>query len=204
MLPHLAGISPRRHIALTFDDGPDSRSTPHFLELLAERGISATFFLLGAYAERERQLVRDMVGAGHELAVHGWEHHCLALGPPGTVTAELLRSRGVIEDITGSEVRWFRPPYGVLTGEGMYAARRAGLRTVLWSSWGVDWSRRATPATIVATVSRSLRPGGTVLLHDTDRTASADSWRRTLEATAVLLDRWSGSDVPIGPLREHW
>jgi peptidoglycan/xylan/chitin deacetylase (PgdA/CDA1 family) len=203
-LPTLAGVSGRHHIALTFDDGPDRRSTPPFLDLLAARGVTATFFLLAGHAERESVLVREMAAAGHELAVHGWEHDCLALRRPGGLTEDLLRSRELIEGLSGHAVRWYRPPYGVMTGEGLYAARKARLRTVLWSSWGVDWSRHATPATIVATVSRSVRPGGTVLLHDTDRTAARGSWERTLAATGLLLERWSGADVLVGPLREHW
>ncbi len=204
LLPRLAGISRRHHIALTFDDGPDRRTTPQFLDLLADRGVSATFFLLAAHAQRDPRLVREMTAAGHELAVHGWEHGCLALRAPGGLVKALVRSREVIEDLSGTEVTWYRPPYGVMTAEGLYAARQAGLQTVLWSSWGVDWARNATPATIVATVSRSVLPGGTVLLHDTDRTAAPGSWRRTLVATDLLLTRWLGSDVLVGPLREHW
>src|SRR4051794_18391792 len=82
-MPALAGVSGRHHIALTFDDGPDRRSTPTFLDLLAARGVTATFFLLAAHAEREPVLVREMVAAGHELALHGWKHDCLALRRPG-------------------------------------------------------------------------------------------------------------------------
>ncbi|MDX6231357.1 MAG: chitooligosaccharide deacetylase [Nocardioidaceae bacterium] len=203
-LPRLAGVSHRHHIAMTFDDGPDRRSTPLFLDLLADRGVKATFFLLAAHAEREPVLVREMAAAGHELALHGWVHDCLALRSPGGLARDLIRGREVIEDLGGSQVTWYRPPYGVMTGEGLYAARRAHLRTVLWSSWGVDWSRHATAATIVAAVSRSVLPGGTVLLHDTDRTAAPGSWRRTLQATDLLLERWSSDDVLVGPLREHW
>ncbi len=203
-LPRLAGVSSRRHIALTFDDGPDHRSTPLFLDVLADQGVTATFFLLAAHAEREPGLVREMVAAGHELAVHGWEHDCLALRSPGRLVTDLARARDVIEDVSGAEVTWYRPPYGVMTIEGLYAARQSRLRTVLWSSWGVDWSRHATPASITASVSRSAVPGGTVLLHDTDRTAAPGSWRATLEATRLLLRRWSSADVLVGPLREHW
>jgi peptidoglycan/xylan/chitin deacetylase (PgdA/CDA1 family) len=203
-MPRLAGVSHRHHIALTFDDGPDRHSTPQFLALLADRGVTATFFLLAAHAEREPALVREMVAAGHELAVHGWEHDCLALRSPGGLARELLRSRQVIEDVGGTEVTWYRPPYGVMTGEGLYAARKARLRTVLWSSWGVDWARHATADAIVATVSRSVVPGGTVLLHDTDRTAAPGSWRRTLEATGQLLECWADADVLVGPLCKHW
>jgi peptidoglycan/xylan/chitin deacetylase (PgdA/CDA1 family) len=204
LLPRLSGRSHLHHIALSFDDGPDRASTPQFLDLLAHRGVRATFFLLGAYAAREPGLVRDLAGAGHEVAVHGWTHQCLALVPPRRLAAELTRTREVLEETTGTPVRWYRPPYGVQTAAGVWAARRAGLQTVLWSAWGVDWSTGATPTTIVRRVSRAVRPGGTVLLHDTDRTSAPDSWRRTLVATATLLDRWQEAGVPVGPLGEHW
>ena len=203
-LPRLAGTGQRRHVALTFDDGPDRVSTPRFLDLLADRGVTATFFLLGAYARSEPALVREMAAAGHELAVHGWEHDCVALLRPGRLSGQLARSREVVEDLTGRRVGYYRPPYGVMTAEGLYAAHRAGLETVLWSAWGVDWSRSATPESIVRTVDRSLRPGGTVLLHDTDRTSAPGSWRRTLGATRALLDQWAALEVPVGPLGEHW
>jgi peptidoglycan/xylan/chitin deacetylase (PgdA/CDA1 family) len=204
LMPRLSGRSNRHHIALSFDDGPDPASTPHFLDLLADHEVRATFFLLGAHAAREPGLVRDLADAGHEVAVHGWTHECLALVPPRRLTAELTRTREVLEDTTGAAVRWYRPPYGVLTAAGVWAARRAGLQTVLWSAWGVDWSAGATPSTIVHRVSRAVRPGGTVLLHDTDRTSAPDSWRRTLVATATLLDRWRADGIPVGPLHEHW
>jgi peptidoglycan/xylan/chitin deacetylase (PgdA/CDA1 family) len=204
LMPRLSGRSNRHHIALSFDDGPDPASTPHFLDLLADHEVRATFFLLGAHAAREPGLVRDLADAGHEVAVHGWTHECLALVPPRRLTAELTRTREVLEDTTGTAVRWYRPPYGVLTAAGVWAARRAGLQTVLWSAWGVDWSAGATPSTIVHRVSRAVRPGGTVLLHDTDRTSAPDSWRRTLVATATLLDRWRADGIPVGPLHEHW
>ena len=148
--------------------------------------------------------MREMAEAGHELAIHGWEHDCIATSLPGRLTGQLIRSREVVEDLTGRAVGWYRPPYGVMTTEGLVAARRAGLETVLWTAWGLDWSRRATPGSIVRTVDRSIRPGGTVLLHDTDRTSAPGSWRRTLAATATLLERWADLEVPVGPLREHW
>ena len=204
-LPGLAGIGPTGHVALTYDDGPDPVSTPHFLELLRRHDRRATFFLLGQHIAPHAELVRRMAGEGHELAVHGWDHRCLALrGSIGRLGDELRRTRDLIEAITGEQARWYRPPYGVLTTEGVLAARSAGLQTVLWTTWGRDWSARATPDSVVRLVRRDLAPGGTVLLHDTDRTSTPGSWRNTLGASETLLAEWARQGTPVGPLRDHW
>ncbi|MCW2765480.1 MAG: polysaccharide deacetylase [Nocardioides sp.] len=204
LTPRLAGISRSVHLALTYDDGPDPVSTPHFLDLLEHHRRSATFFLLGEHAAAYPDLVRHMTRLGHEVAVHGWDHRCLAAKRPGRLLDELKRTRGLLEDITGAAVRWYRPPYGVVTSEGLLAARAAGLQTVLWTAWGRDWTASATPQSIRRTVLRSLKPGGTVLLHDTDRTSAPLSWQNTLRASSDLLDDWTRQEVPLGSLSEHW
>lgn len=91
----------------------------------------------------------------------------------------------------------------MLSTEALLACRTLALSPVLWTAWGREWERLATPATVVATVQRTLRPGGTILLHDTDRHAPYGDWHRTLDATAHLL---AGplDNITVGPLRDHW
>lgn len=199
----LSGLGRSDHVALTFDDGPDPASTPAFLDLLAKHGRRATFFLLGGHVAANAGLVAEMAAAGHELAVHGWDHTCTAWKRPGALADELRRARDLIEAVGEQPLRWYRPAYGVLTTETLVAARRAGLDTVLWSAWGRDWEARATGERVAGTVRRQLRPGGTVLLHDTDRTSAPGSWLRTLTATEALLDEWSTAGIDVGPLAEH-
>jgi peptidoglycan/xylan/chitin deacetylase (PgdA/CDA1 family) len=200
----LSGISAAHHVALTFDDGPDRDTTPSFLDLLARHDTRATFFLLGRYAAQEPALVRRMVEEGHEIGVHGWTHRCVAWVGARRLVGDLRGTTRVVERVSGRRVRWYRPPYGVLTTHALVAARSAGLSTVLWSDWGVDWRRGRTPAQVLSTVAGGLRPGGTVLLHDTDRTSAPGSWRTTLAATERLLDLLAAREVPVGPLAEHW
>ena len=202
MAPRLAGVGAPGHIALTFDDGPDPESTPAFLDLLARHGRRATFFLVASQVPGNERLVRRMVDDGHELAVHGWTHTCTVAVPPGRLRAQLRRARDLVEDVGGSAVRWYRAPYGVMSTEAHLACRELGLRPVLWTAWGRDWERSATPSRIVSTVLRTLRPGGTILLHDTALHARGD-WRHAVEATDMLL---SGAlrSASVGPLAEHW
>jgi len=204
LTPALAGIGRADHVALTFDDGPSPLSTPRFLQMLEEHSIHATFFLLGREAVRAPGLVAEIVAAGHEVAVHGYDHRCLlALGPRHTY-ADLARARDVIGDLTGSAPRWYRPPYGVLTSAALLSARRLHLTPVLWTCWGRDWTARATPWSVCHTVVGALRGGGTILLHDSDVTSAPEAWRSTLEAVPAIIDAARGRGLGVGPLREHW
>ncbi|MEV8568279.1 polysaccharide deacetylase family protein [Streptomyces sp. NPDC051322] len=202
-MPRLSGQGRPDHVALTFDDGPDHLSTPHFLRLLEARGLRATFFLLGSMAVRSPWLVREMAAAGHEVALHGWAHRPLLLRGPRSTYEDLARARDTVGGLTGTAPRLFRPPYGVLTSGTQLACHRLGLTPVLWTAWGEDWRRRATPESVHDTVMADLRGGGTVLLHDSDCTSAVGSWRNTLLALPRILDACQGRGWQVGPLREH-
>ncbi|WP_250281624.1 MULTISPECIES: polysaccharide deacetylase family protein [unclassified Frankia] len=203
LVPGLAGVGDPGHVALTFDDGPDPTSTPRFLEALAAHEVRATFFLLGSMLVRAPELGRDLVQAGHEVAVHGWEHRYFVLRGPTATYDDLARARDLVGDVTGQTPAFFRPPYGVLSTAVLRAARRLRLRPVLWTAWGKDWSSRATPRSVLDTVRRDLVGGGTVLLHDSDCTSAPGAWRSALGALPALLDECAGRGLRVGPLREH-
>ncbi|WP_411152695.1 polysaccharide deacetylase family protein [Streptomyces sp. A30] len=203
LMPRLSGRGRPDHVALTFDDGPDHLSTPHFLRLLDTRELRGTFFLLGSMAARSPALVREMSAAGHEIALHGWAHRPLLLRGPRATYDDLARARDLLADLTGTPPRHFRPPYGVMTTGTHLACRRLGLTPVLWTAWGEDWRRRATPRTVHDTVVADLRGGGTILLHDSDCTSATGSWRSTLGALPRLLDTCRDRGWGVGPLRDH-
>ncbi|MFF4753444.1 polysaccharide deacetylase family protein [Streptomyces sp. NPDC002514] len=203
VMPRLAGQGRPDHVALTFDDGPDPLSTPYFLGLLAARGARATFFLLGSMLARSPGLAREMAAAGHEIAVHGWHHRPLLVRGPRATYDDLARARDAVADVTGRPPLLFRPPYGVMTTAAHLACRRLGLTPVLWTCWGEDWRRRATPRTVQDTVLRDLRGGGTILLHDSDCTSAPGSWRTTLRALPRILDACQARNWQTGPLHEH-
>ncbi|MDT0610578.1 polysaccharide deacetylase family protein, partial [Streptomyces lancefieldiae] len=201
--PGLAGQGRPDHVALTFDDGPDPRSTPHFLDALDALGVRATFFVLGENVVRHPVPARELARRGHELAVHGWTHDRPWLPAPARDVRRLLRAAHAVGEVAGRAPRWYRPPYGILTSGRWAAARRAGLRPVLWTAWGKDWQEDATPASVHATVAADLRGGGTVLLHDTDHACAPDSWRTTLAALPDIVGDCRRAGLTVGPLGEH-
>jgi peptidoglycan-N-acetylglucosamine deacetylase len=203
LAPRLAGRGDPGHVALTFDDGPHPVATPRFLAELARHRVQATFFLLGRELVRAPWLGRAIVEQGHEVAVHGWEHRCLLWRRPSAVYDDLVRTMDAIHDITGVRPRWVRAPYGVFTAGSLLAARQLGLTPVLWTCWGFDWTRRATPSSVADTVRRGLRGGGTVLLHDSDVEATPGSWRSTLGALPNVLAHCRERGLSVGRLADH-
>ncbi len=202
-LPGLAGIGDPEHVALTFDDGPDPRSTPAFLDTLDGLGWRATFFMLGSMVTEHPELAAEVARRGHEVAVHGSHHGNHLWHTRAWVARDVLGARDLLADVTGTNPRWLRPPYGAFSGATVTAARRAGLRPMLWATWGRDWRRESTPASIVADVSATMVRGATVLLHDSDCTSAPGSWKGTLAALPMLAELWDAAGFSVGPLREH-
>ncbi|MEU6548932.1 polysaccharide deacetylase family protein [Streptomyces sp. NPDC046915] len=202
-LPALAGVGGGDHVALTFDDGPDPRSTPAFLAALDGLSVRATFFVVGEQVLCHRRLSHDIVRRGHELAVHGWTHNRPWRPAPVREVRQLARAAHTVAEVSGVSPTWYRPPYGILTGDRLLAARRTGLRPVLWTAWGRDWTDRATGESVAATVLADLRGGGTVLLHDTDRQSAPGCWRAALDALPRLVGACRAAGLTVGPLGEH-
>jgi peptidoglycan/xylan/chitin deacetylase (PgdA/CDA1 family) len=203
LLPRLAGLGRTGHVALTFDDGPDPASTPAFLDLLAARGVHATFFLLGSMVDRAPSLAAEIAAAGHEVAIHGWDHRYTILRDPWDVYRDLARARDAVAAATGQRARFFRPPYGVLSSGALLASRRLELSPVLWSAWGREWASGATPESVLGTVLTGLRGGATVLLHDSDCTSPRGAASAALGALPGLLDECAARALAVGTLADH-
>lgn len=204
LLPRLAGEGSRGSVALTFDDGPDAASTPAFLDELDRIGARATFFVLGQMLHRNPDLGRRLADRGHEVGVHGWTHRNHLRLSPLQVDAELRRTVELVAATSGRPPAWFRPPYGVLTGGGLLAARRLGLRPVLWTAWGRDWEATAGPQSVLRELRRGgVRGGATLLLHDSDCTSAPGAWRSALGALPLLAADCAAANLPLVPLGEH-
>jgi peptidoglycan-N-acetylglucosamine deacetylase len=203
LLPRLHGVGRPDHLALTFDDGPDPRSTPAFLETLAALGWTATFFMLGDMVRRAPGLAAEVAAAGHEIGVHADEHRSHLHRSPRGVLADLARAVSVVEDSTGARPVWFRPPYGAISSGTLLAVRRLDLQMALWTSWGKDWRAEATPRSVIAELERGLVPGATVVLHDSDCVSAPGAWKTALGSLPLLAERVRARDWKVGPLGAH-
>lgn len=175
-------------VAITFDDGPHPHGTPAVLETLREHGAQATFFLAGEQVERRPALAAEIVAAGHRVELHCHRHRNQLRLTPRMLLEDAERGRAAIEEASGQAITDYRPPYGIFSASGLQAVRSRGWRPVLWSQWGRDWDRWATPESISGRVTAGVRAGDVILLHDADYYSAPGSWVRTAAALPRILE----------------
>ncbi|MGV8978126.1 MAG: polysaccharide deacetylase family protein [Cellulomonas sp.] len=151
--------------AITFDDGPDPEVTPRLLAALAEAGVTCTFFVLVVQARRRPDLVRALSAAGHEVALHGDDHRRLTELGHRAAHRCLVTARDELQSLSGTPVRYYRPPYGAQSVASYLAARRARLEVVVWSADADDWTDRPVEQVVQAGLT-GLAGGGILLLHE--------------------------------------
>lgn len=152
-------------IALTFDDGPDPRLTPDILDVLDRFSVPAMFCVMGYSAVRHPELLGEIVNRGHEIGIHTWDHRDFATLSPAQTKEQLVLARDIVGSLTGVEARYFRPPYGRLTGTAVRQAAEMGYDVVLWSLGRGELGVRS-PADVADHLAGQARAGDIVLLHD--------------------------------------
>ncbi|KAA9005369.1 polysaccharide deacetylase family protein [Paenibacillus spiritus] len=158
--------------ALTFDDGPDPEYTPRLLDLLKEHDAKATFFVVGAHAERHPELIRRMHDEGHLIGIHNYVHKSNWIMRPGTVRKQIQRTDDIIHSITGQRSIYYRPPWGIVNLFDF--SKRRQVRIILWSAMFGDWKEKLGAKKLTAKLLSRLNPGEVMLLHDCGRTLGAD------------------------------
>jgi len=185
-------------LALTFDDGPNPACTPRLLDLLASHQVQATFFMIGGFGEREPELVRRVASAGHLIGNHTWSHPNLALTAARQVEEELRRTSETLEQILGTAVRYFRPPFGGRRPFVVRTARNLGLTPVTWNAMTNDWEEpvaNAIAGRLTRMVDRLTERGraANIVLHDGGHRMLGTDRNPSMNAASQLLDRYSAT-----------
>ena len=149
-------------VALTFDDGPHVTYTSELLDGLKQRGVVASFFVLGEHVEGNEELILRMKEEGHLIGNHTFSHVKLDTLSDSAACDEVRRTCEVIEAVTGEKVEYIRPPYGAYNEE---LECMINLNKVLWTVDPQDWNTTDTNA-IVRHVVNNVKDGDIILLHD--------------------------------------
>ena len=192
------GDTREKVLYLTFDAGYENGCTEQVLDTLKKHQVSAAFFLVGNYIERNADLVRRMVEEGHIVGNHTMHHYDMSkLSQKETFSKELTDLEELFRQTTGKELpKFYRPPQGVYSQENLKMAKELGYKTVFWSLAYVDWLNDKQPTREEA--FRKLLPrthnGAVVLLHSTSKTNA--------EILDDLLTQWENLGYRFGTLEE--
>lgn len=168
------------YIAITFDDGPNPETTPKLLKILKQRGIHATFFVLGSRAAQSPDLLREMAQEGHEIGNHSWSHPQLPKIPLAEADKQIASTSDAIEKATGKRPIYLRPPYGEMNNKlREHLHQKFGLTFIYWSVDTLDWKNRDAQK-IYDRAMKEVGRGGIILAHDIHAT--------TVAAMPKLLD----------------
>jgi peptidoglycan-N-acetylglucosamine deacetylase len=184
------GLQPgSRQLALTYDDGPNDSHTRQLLDVLAKHNVLATFFLIGRYAQQHPEIVCEIARAGHVIGNHTFTHPLLTFKSEAEIRIELCTCRVALADTIGQHSNLFRPPFGGRRPAVLRVARELGLEPVMWNVTGYDWN--APPAAMIERrVTRQIRGGDVILLHDGGHKQIGADRSQTVLATDRLIARF--------------
>lgn len=163
-------------VALTFDDGPDEEYTELLLDGLKQRGVKASFFVLGKCLEGQEELLIRMKEEGHLIGNHTYNHVRLDKLTPFQAREEILKTNNRIYEATGEYPVYLRPPYGAWKKElELYVE----MIPVLWNVDTLDWKCQDV-SSILDSVRKNVKNGSVILMHD--------EYASTVKAALAIVD----------------
>ncbi len=152
------------YVGLTFDDGPNPSNTNTLLSTLAASKIRATLFNIGQNAQNNQSLVTAEKNANMWIGNHSWTHPHLPTLTQAQMLSELQQTQTILQQITGTAPKLFRPPYGETNATLKTVEQQLGLTEIIWDVDSQDWNGAST-AQIVQAAS-TLQNGQIILMHD--------------------------------------
>lgn len=175
-------------VALTFDDGPYPPYTGQILDVLKERQVPATFFVIGQNAAKYPDIIRRIAAEGHQLGNHTYNHVDLLKLDRQAIITEIAQTNKVIADAVGYAPHVMRPPHGFRDAVVMDAMAEYQLKVVEWSVSSRDWVNPGAEV-IAERVLGKVKNGSVILLHDGDGIAAALPREQTVIATRIIIDK---------------
>ncbi|MBD0380407.1 polysaccharide deacetylase family protein [Paenibacillus sedimenti] len=160
----LRGSSQEKKVALTFDDGPDTRFTPKVLDALKANQVKATFFLLGAKASAHPDIVKRIVREGHVIGNHTYSHANLPGLTVDKFQKQIESAENVLQSMIGYAPKLIRPPYGAINEEQVKWVADHHYLIVNWNVDSLDWKSLKSEQ-VLQNIMQQAKPGSIILQH---------------------------------------
>ncbi len=195
-LPIYSVDTKEKKVALSFDAAWGNEDTKKILKILKKHKIHATFFMTGGWVNSYKEDVKALYKEGHELGNHGENHLNMSSLSKKAMLQEIQMVHDKVKDITGYEMKVFRPPYGDYNTEVIRAVREAGYYPIQWSVDSLDWKDYGI-ASIIDTVCnhKELKNGAIILCHN-----GAKYTAKALDEMLTRLEDQGYKIVPIGEM----
>ncbi len=165
-----------KSIALTFDDGPKKQTTNQLLDILAQKKVKASFFILGQNISGNEDILKRMKDENHLIGSHSMHHHNLSQLNISSLKKDFSEMDEKINSLFNEPFKYIRPPFGAANKQVAQVANRP---LIQWSVDSKDWSSRNTQA-IVNEVTQNTTPGSIILMHDI--------YTETIHAVPTIID----------------
>lgn len=198
---------PAETAALTFDDGPHPENTPPLLDALAEHDLIATFFVIGQQAERNPDLIRRIANEGHTLANHTYTHNEPKTTSAAVFDEELMRTRDLLEDLTGQPCALVRPPKGELTIGKFRKLWKRKETVVYWTLDPKDYAMTSDSEMEAWAAQVTISPGDILLFHDNHPWSitaieTLAKWQTKADRRFVSINAWLQNSASLAPTDE--
>lgn len=178
--PDEARTEQRRRVALTFDDGPHPVYTEELLDGLKERGVKATFFVIGENIPGNEDIIRRMDQEGHLIGNHTYNHVKISDMSKEDACEQIEKTSALIRDLTGKDTEFVRPPFGEWNKD---LECSFVMIPVFWDVDPKDWTTKNV-SDVVRRVLENTENGDIILLHD--------CYRSSVQAALEIVDELQG------------
>ena len=172
LYPVYQGNPLKNQVALVINVSWGNEYLEEMLTFLETNAVSASFFLVGRWAEQNADMVKKIRRLGHDFGNHGYSDPHMQELSAEAIKEEIAKTNRAVEELTGIKLKWFSPPYGEKVEKIYTAAADLGMHTVLWSLDTIDWTLPGEEV-IIRRIVDNLHNGAIVLMHPTEQTPGA-------------------------------
>ena len=183
----------KKEVSISFDAAWGNEQTETLLDILDNKKVKATFFLVGMWVDKYPDSVKEIARRGHDVGNHSDTHPHLPQLSDSKIQSELELCNDKIKKLTGKSPTLFRPPYGDYNNNVVTVTNNINMYCIQWDIDSLDW-KNPTPQQMVERIKNNLKNGSIILMHN--------GAENTPEALPTIIDTIKAEGYTIVPISQ--